>query len=280
MRWLLIGGLAILFACTDNSVPGPRATPQPPSAQPAGEPSGHRWDVAFPSGSLKLTGYLWLPQGSGPHRAVIFNHGSERDPGDFHPLARFYNEHGFVFFVPVRRGHGKSEGRYVGDIRDEAGPMTRQKVVVDELAAQVDDVLAALAYLSSRSEVRKDAVALTGCSFGGIEVVLTAERASGFKVAVDFAGGAMSWKATPVLRERMVEAVGRATIPILFVQAENDFSTAPSTVLAAEMDRLAKQNKRIIYPPRGTTPSEGHALCGSPEIWGADVLAWIDGTMP
>jgi dienelactone hydrolase len=247
--------------------------------QRAAEPAGERLDVAFPSGSLKLTGYLWLPSGAGPHRAVVFNHGSERDPGDAHTLARFYNEHGFVFFVPVRRGHGKSEGRYVGDMRDEAGSAAG-KVVVDELVAQVDDVLAALAYLSSRSEVRKDAVALTGCSFGGIEVVFTAERSSGFKVAVDFAGGAMSWRSTPVLRERMVGAVSRATIPILFAQAENDFSTEPSTILAAEMDRVAKQNKRIIYPARGTTAKDGHGLCTSAETWGPDVLAWIDAAMP
>jgi dienelactone hydrolase len=278
MRWPLLGVLMALAPCSCKEERAP-AKPLPSSAQASEGPAGNRFEVAYASGSLKMTGFLWLPQGAGPHPAVVFNHGSEHDPSDAYPLARFYNEHGFVFFVPVRRGHGKSQGRYIGDLRDEASLGDRQKVVVDELVAQVDDVLAGLAYLLSRDEVRKDAIVLTGCSFGGIEVVLTAERSSAFTVAVDFAGGAMSWRVSDLLRARMVQAVDRATMPILFVQAENDFSTEPSQVLAAEMDRTGKPNRRILYPPRGTTPQEGHGLCRQPDVWGADVLAWIDGAI-
>jgi dienelactone hydrolase len=245
--------------------------------------SGTREEVAFPSGPRTLTGYLWLPSGPGPHRAIVFNHGSEHDPDDSQALAHFYNEHGFVFFVPIRRGHGKSPGRYIGAMRDEAPRESRQSVVVDELVAQVDDVVAALAYVSSRPEVRKEAVAVTGCSFGGIEVVLTAERPNGggFKAAVDFAGGAMSWKAGALLRERMVAAVGRANIPIFFVQAENDFDTAPTKVLSDEMARLNKPHAQKIFPPNGTTPRQGHLFCrNGAEVWGPEVLAWLDVQMP
>jgi dienelactone hydrolase len=274
--------LLALAACQDKGARSP-STPSPPvpAATTADVPSSRRLEVTFMSGPLKLFGFLWLPRGDGPHRAVVFNHGSEPDPSDAAPLARFYNEHGFVFFVPVRRGHGKSEGKYILRMRDEAGPGgAGQKVTVDELVAQVDDVLAGLAYLSSRSDVRTDAVAVTGCSFGGIEVIFTAERPSGFKAAVDFAGGAMSWSRSALLRDRMLAAASRATMPILFVQAENDFDTEPSVALSAEMDRQKKPNERRLYPPRGSTPREGHGLCREPTVWGADVVAWLDRTMP
>ena len=244
-------------------------------------PFGTRHEVTFASGARTLTGYLWLPPGPGPHRAVVYNHGSERNPVPATVLARFYNEHGYVLFVPVRRGHGKSPGSYIIDLRNQAAGPERERVVVAELENQVEDVLAALAYLQTRPEVRSDAVAVTGCSFGGIEALFTAERASGFKSAVDFAGGAMSWDGSELLRRRMTEAAARATIPVFFVQAENDFNTAPTKVLAAEMERVHKPYAARIYPPTGRTAREGHSLCRrNIDAWGHDVLAWFDRTMP
>ncbi len=250
-------------------------------ARPAdAKPAGTRSEVTFTSGTRTLTGFLWLPSGAGPHRAVVFNHGSDQDPSDQPALAQFYTSHGFVFFEPMRRGHGKSQGTYVGTLQASASDETRNQVTVDELTAQTDDVLAAFDYLSARPDVRKDAIALTGCSFGGIEVVLTAARANGYKAAVDFAGGAMAWSGNAVLRQRMTDAAAHATIPMLFIQAENDFNTEPSAVLSAEMDRVGKANRKIIFPPRGTTPREGHSLCLQADGWGNDVLAWFDHAMP
>jgi hypothetical protein len=78
----------------------------------------------------------------------------------------------------------------------------------------------------------------------------------------------------------MVQAVDRATVQILFVQAANDFSTEPSIVLSTEMDRVKKPNKRMIFPPHGTTPEQGHALCRDVDAWGAEVLSWIQAAMP
>ena len=37
--------------------------------------------VTFKSGSLTLVGYLFKPAGRGPFPAVLWNHGSERNPG-------------------------------------------------------------------------------------------------------------------------------------------------------------------------------------------------------
>jgi dienelactone hydrolase len=278
----LVLPLALAVAACHRPTPASQSTaPAPPSEA---EPESNRFEVTFPSGSLRLTGTLWLPEGAGPHRAVVFNHGSWQNPTppDFLHLARFYTAHGFVFFLPLRRGHGKSEGPYVMDLRAAAPAGEKDRVVVDALVAQVDDVMAALAYLMTRTDVRKDGVALTGCSFGGIMTLLTAERASTFKVAVDFAGGAMMWADSERLRARMREAARAATVPVFFLQAENDFDTAPSKALSAEMDRVQKPHQLVIYPPHGTTRQQGHhGFCAdAPEVWGKDVLAWIDAYIP
>src|SRR5579864_4080241 len=61
--------------------------------------------VSFPGpGKSALQGYLYVPDGTGPFPAILWNHGSERHPGSQPVLARFYMSHGFVFFVPHRHG--------------------------------------------------------------------------------------------------------------------------------------------------------------------------------
>src|SRR5262245_35635602 len=66
--------------------------------------------VHYTAGGRKLPGYLYRPAGEGRHPAVMWNHGSEKEPRAQPELARFYTEHGFVFFAPIRHGHGNTEG--------------------------------------------------------------------------------------------------------------------------------------------------------------------------
>src|SRR5436309_2718648 len=48
--------------------------------------------------------------------ALFWNHGSGKTPGEKPDLSRFYTDHGFVFFLPYRRGHGGSPGDYIIDL--------------------------------------------------------------------------------------------------------------------------------------------------------------------
>jgi dienelactone hydrolase len=120
-------------------------------------------------------------------------------------------------------------------------------------------------------------IAAAGCSYGGIETLLAAERANGIYAAVDFAGGAMRWQTDPALQARLKHAARNAKVPVMFVQAENDFSTEPSKVLSAEMQAAHKPTQLKIYPANGTSPTEGHHLCagGAQPVWGDDVLAFL-----
>ena len=75
--------------------------------------------VSFLSGDLTLKGFLYKPEGAGPFPAIIWNHGSEKLPGQQPDLARFYTSKGFVFFLPHRHGHGRSPGAYIQDLIEQ-----------------------------------------------------------------------------------------------------------------------------------------------------------------
>jgi pimeloyl-ACP methyl ester carboxylesterase len=81
-----------------------------------------------------------------------------------------------------------------------------------------------------------------------------------------------------MLRDRLLAAVARISAPALFVHAENDYSTAPGTVLSAEMQRLGKKHALKIYPPFGADQRAGHNLLfGAVSTWESDTFAFLDG---
>jgi carboxymethylenebutenolidase len=237
-------------------------------------------EVTFPSGKLVLHGFLYRPEGSGPFPAVLYNHGSERNPGQKPELGRLFSDRGYVFFVPHRRSHGRSPNDSFVDSLYSQGE--RGRVALHEI--HLEDQLAALSYLKQLSYVGPNRIAVAGCSYGGIQTVLAveanAEQELGLRAAVDFAGGAMSWRSFS-LRDRMVRAVRKATIPVLFIQAENDYDLGPSRTLGGELEQLGKPHKLLIFPPYGHTHEEGHGgFCSrGGNIWGPAVFSFLDASM-
>jgi carboxymethylenebutenolidase len=240
--------------------------------------------VTFANGSLKLGGFIAKPAGPGPFPAVVWNHGSGSNPNPrISRLASFWVAQGFVFFEPHRRGYGlsASAGTDVQDIVDqiakragtEAGDLVKTQLVATE---QLDDQLAGIAWLKSLPEVDPARIISMGTSFGGVQALLAAEREGAVRAAVSFAGGAMNWMQNVPMRARMLEAARNATVPVMFIQAENDFDLGPSRELFAEMTRVGKATAMRIYPPQGRTVLDGHTFAGrSPDLWRDDVLTFI-----
>jgi pimeloyl-ACP methyl ester carboxylesterase len=98
---------------------------------------------------------------------------------------------------------------------------------------------------------------------------------------VSFAGAAMSWRGAPPLQRRLLEAARNAVIPILFIQAENDYDLAPSRELAREMERAGKPHRVHIFPPYGQTPADGHGgFCEhGGGVWGPEVFGFLEATL-
>jgi carboxymethylenebutenolidase len=263
MRGLLCG---ILFVTFFHSVYAGQSKPE---------------EVVFPSGGRQLHGFLWKPDGTGPFPAILWNHGSEKLPGSQPALASFYSAHSYVFFVPHRRGQGRSPGDYIQDLVAQSPPGERARRMVELQQAEVDDVVSALTYLKSQPFVDPARVAISGCSFGGIQTLLTGERDLGIKALVPFAPGAMSWEQNQPLRDRLIRAVDAAKAPVFLIQAENDYSLAPSQALSKEANKKHKDFQSKIYPAFGSTHQDGHwGFCSTATaVWGNDVLTFLDERM-
>src|SRR6202049_734888 len=225
--------------------------------------------VAFPSGEITLHGALYRPEGKGPFPAVVYNHGSAAgmiSKTGFEALGPVFASHGWVFFGPYRRGQGlsASAGPYIGDqiaaAEKNGGIAAGAETMVRLLATDhLNDQLAALAWLRKQSFVQANRIAVAGNSFGGIEVVLGAERGT-YCAAIDSAGGAQSWAEAPALQSLMTASVQNAPAPIFFFQAENDFDLSPSKVLSAVMKDARKPYELKIYPRYGDSPQDGHTF--------------------
>ena len=95
--------------------------------------------------------------------------------------------------------------------------------------------------------------------------------------AVTFSAAASSWESSSEVRERMLAAVQKATVPIMLLHAENDYSTAPGKALAAELQRVGRPGRLMIYPPVGRTAREGHNLVYlKVPMWEAEVFSFLD----
>jgi len=241
--------------------------------------------VTFRSGDLTLVGYLFKPDGPGPFPAVIWNHGSERNPGQgrqFDSVAALFVPYGYVVFAPVRRGHDDSEGVYIVDqiarTRAASGRPEANRLTVRLLETeQLDDQLAGLAYVRRLRIVDTTRMVVAGCSFGGIQALLAAERGAGYKAALAISPAALSWDGNPPLRDRLVRAVSKIEMPVLLLQPPKDASLEPSRALGAEFTRLGKAYTGKIYPAEGPGDLQEHCFGGvnGMHIWAEDARAFF-----
>ena len=250
--------------------------------------------VTVRSGALRLRALYWRPRGHGPFPGILFLHGSGHRSGlDAHGVADHrhpeivgpvFARRGYAFLYLYRRGDGlsRSQGMPSADQMEQAlrsgGQEARNRVQLRLLEGdEMDDALAGLAYLRTRSDVDPRRLAVVGHSFGASLALLVAERESALRGVVTFSGSALSWPSSPGLRARLMRAVDRARPPIFLIDAANDFSTDGPKALAAELARLGKPHRLHIYPAAGTTPEEGHDFVHTGvSAWEPDVFAFLD----
>jgi dienelactone hydrolase len=244
-----------------------------------------RQRVAFTSGDLTLSGILYLPQGSGPFPVLIWNHGSEKAPGvgrQFDTVASIFVPAGYVVFAPIRRGHGYSQGRYIVQVVDRtkatAGSDAARRMVVHLLETeQLDDQLAGLAYIKGLAFVDQRRLAVAGCSYGGIQTLLAAEKNVGYKAAISISPGALSWAGNILLQKRLIRSVQHINIPVLLLQPARDASLEPARILGAGAVRLGKPLTSKIYPDTGPEDERGHCFGGAKgmHVWAEDAKAFL-----
>lgn len=242
--------------------------------------------ITFPSGEGMLHGDLYKPQGAGPFPGVIWYHGGGNPPPgsveypDSARLGAVFAGKGYVLLVPHRLGYGRSPRHDLVDTFVNGEREVRDKLQLKLVDLHMKDVIPALSFLTGLPYVDRNRIAVSGWSLGGIQTVLLSEKSIGFRAAIPFAAAARSWPNSHDVRERMMSAVRKASIPMLFVQAENDYSLTASRTLAAEMESLGKPHKLLIFPSFGNTAADGHAFgTRGANIWAPEVFSFLDETM-
>jgi len=240
-------------------------------------------EVFYPSGGLRIQAYLYRPKGDGPFPAVIYNHGSrigrERQSAPFEHIGRLLTGAGYVALVSERRGYGRSDGvTWPEDVSKHRGR------TVARLDEETDDVLAAVDFLRTQAFVDARRLGVMGWSFGGIVTVFAVSRGNAFAVAVDQAGGALTWNTNPDVRTALIAAAQKSTTPMLLQVAENDRTTDSITTVAKILEKRGVPHRMVIYPPfTAATPlsfgtgAPGHMVFAErgTSVWSADVLDFL-----
>lgn len=245
--------------------------------------------VVVRSGNLQLKALLWRPNGPGPFPAVVFNHGEAprpMTPAQAAAVARSalgptFQRHGYLLLSPFRRGEGLSrgEGTAIQDVvaRRAVGAADSGRAVHDSLlrTEQLDDVLAAIAYVRTRADVDHSRISVAGHSQGGVLAILAGARDSALRSVLDFAGAERSWRSSRSIRRLLMSAVDRMRAPVLFVHAANG-NPEPGRAMHEALERRGRPSRLLVYPPFGATFDEAHrfVLLAIPR-WESDVFAFL-----
>jgi uncharacterized protein (DUF1684 family)/dienelactone hydrolase len=125
-----------------------------------GETNGVPWQgVTYLSDGLRVKGFLFDAALPGRRPVVVFNHGGVSGvSADMMRRSADLARAGYLVFTPTYRGEGGSEGR------------------IEVAAGEVNDILAAVTFLSAHPRADGNRVALVGSSHGALISVLAAAR--------------------------------------------------------------------------------------------------------
>jgi dipeptidyl aminopeptidase/acylaminoacyl peptidase len=146
-----------------------RVGPSPQSFRPLAVPADAT-EVTYSSSPYRLKAWLFTPQGSGRHPAVLYLHGGHAfDNGDW-DAAQPYRDAGFVVAAPMFRGENGQAGNF--------------SMYYDE----TDDVVAAIEYLRHLKSVDPHRIFVAGHSVGGTMTMLAALTSKHIRAAAAFSG--------------------------------------------------------------------------------------------
>lgn len=231
---------------------------------------------------LRLEAFLYRPSASGRVPVLVFNHGSTGG-GRVAPtstvyyrypdVARFFVDRGFAVLIPMRRGRGASGGEYLERYECD------RTILASGVDRGIEDVEAAIAFVSNQPWADMDRFLLGGMSRGGLlSVVYPSRRKTNARGVINFAGGWTIERCDGASRANTdtFAAAGRAgALPMLWLYSENDRNYGPAAVRSYH--RAFTQGGGVaelqLFPPIG---HDGHILLPpSVRVWQAAVADFL-----
>jgi dienelactone hydrolase len=267
--------LALAQQLASTAAPSP---PQPPVYQLVQKEFFAPTAMAFPRGLDVLEVYFNL---SGKHPLVVLTHGTSPDreerarvtPWSQARQAEWFARRGYVAFVVVRAGYGRSGGR-----QDTAsgGCRTTRGSLEQAGEASTQDLRAVMQYARRLPEVDTSTIVSAGVSTGGFaQVALSADPPPGLKAAISFAGGRGGDGhenncdldgLVDAFRVFGKEAHKHGDLPMLWIYAQNDHWFPPS--MAQKFDAAYTKSGAAVQlqmaPPDG---DDGHHLYTHVSAW-------------
>jgi pimeloyl-ACP methyl ester carboxylesterase len=147
----------------------------------------HREDVQFSNGDVRLAGTLISPNTEARHPTIILVHASGAEDREYLlPFAHFLVRHGIAVLGYDKRGVGGSTGDWrTASFEDLAG-----------------DVVAAVEYLRTRSDVDRTQIGLLGWSQAGWVMPLAAVRAKDIDFLISVSGAGIPAAETTIDQAR------------------------------------------------------------------------------
>lgn len=233
--------------------------------------------VSYRSDDLRLTGALMKPPGDGRFPAVIYAHSSKR-PHVEHPTLEvgtpcfpFVTDRGWIYFVPDRRGYGRSEGPTMASALGDRAGLVLLLAVRLRYQEEATDLLAGVEYLRRRPFVDATRIGIVGYSLGGqITFLAAAQKPDAFRAVV--IQGTGSGQYNRLLLAEMVSAAQAMTAPVLIQHAQDDEDVPLrfSQDLASALERIGKDVTLRVYP--GKHDLFASEPRGPAREWGVDLL--------
>ena len=194
-----------------------------------------------------MGGYLALPEGSGPHPAVIVYMEIFGVNGHIRDVAERVAKEGYVALAPDffhRTGPGVEYGY------DDDGMASGMKLLMALTADEmISDSRAALAYLRGRRDVRGDRIGAMGFCIGGHMTYLQACE-TGVTAAASFYGGGIAGREGPGGQASTIGRTASISGRILCLFGDQDAFIPGDEVdaIRAALEKAAVQHEVVVYP--------------------------------
>lgn len=135
--------------------------------------------ISYESEGVNIAAELWLPEGAGPHPAVVMAHGSGKARKEYgNSMAEHFAKQGYAVLTHDKRGVGGSGGVYV----------ERMNASEKNLTLLAKDISAGIDFLKKRPDIDGHQIGLWGWSQAGWIIPIVTVLQENIKFAILLSG--------------------------------------------------------------------------------------------